>query len=117
MKTLYVILVAILDYVFLSQVFTYNDDIENMPIIVLITYLIISFIVWVTYKLSKNKVVWAFVVHNIVFTLSAFSLLLHAFAFNMGTLTKIMGMMIFLFQSVAFYLYYTKYLPKDYFKE
>jgi hypothetical protein len=114
LKIFYIILVFVLDYIFLSQVFTYDKSLENMSMIVLCTFMVISAIVWGFNKLLKKKVVWIFVFHNVVFTASAFSLLLHAFTDKRWTTAIILCSIIFLFQSGIFFIYYTKNLPKEY---
>jgi hypothetical protein len=116
LKIFYTLLVFILDYIFLSQVFTYDKSLANMSIIVLCTYMVISAIIWGFNKLLKKKVLWVFVLHNVVFTASAFSLLLHAFVEKRGMTAIIICSIIFLFQSGAFFFYYTKILPKENFK-
>lgn len=114
MKILYVLLVFIVDYIFLSQVFTYDKNIANMALITLVTFMIITSLVWISYRLSRRKVIWTFVLHNVIFTASTFSLLLHSFTDSRGVDAIILSSIMFLFQSVIFLVYYKKYLPSEY---
>lgn len=114
MRISYVLFVFIVDYIFLSQVFTYDKNITNMALVTLVTFMVITSLVWITYRIPRKKVIWAFVLHNVIFTASTFSLFLHSFTDNRGTTAIILSSIMFLFQSVIFLVYYKKYLPFEY---